>query len=184
MPNCGRRDFLKSVGAGMATWALRGGNPLGRASRNPNFVLVLVDDMGWTDVGCYGSRFYDTPHINRLASQGMRFTNGYAACAVCSPSRAAILTGRYPVRHGITNWIDWRFDMTPGKKNPETYVDSYRGQPMRLACPENHLWMELDETTIAEALEQAGLQRSRYRHGPVYNHLQRCWHHSTRGQTN
>ena len=157
MSNCSRRNFLKSVGVGAAALALNGCTTMAHApKKKPNFVLVLVDDMGWADAGCYGSKFYETPNINRLAAQGMLFTNGYAACAVCSPSRAAILTGRYTVRHGVTNWISWNFEMTPDKKNPEGYTDKYLGKPTKLICPENHLWMELDEITIAEALKQAG----------------------------
>ena len=61
------------------------------------------------DTGCYGSGFYETPNIDKLAAQGMRFTDGYAACAVCSPTRAAVMTGRYPARLGVTDWIRSRF---------------------------------------------------------------------------
>jgi arylsulfatase A-like enzyme len=64
----------------------------------PNVIFFLVDDMGWTDVGYMGSTFYETPNIDRLASQGMRFNQAYSACTVCSPTRAAILTGQYPAR--------------------------------------------------------------------------------------
>ncbi|MEO6809809.1 MAG: sulfatase, partial [Isosphaeraceae bacterium] len=71
----------------------------------PNIVLILTDDMGWTDLGCFGSTFYETPNIDRLATQGMKFTNAYAACTVCSPTRASILTGEYPGRLHITDWI-------------------------------------------------------------------------------
>jgi len=71
----------------------------------PNIVFVLTDDLGWTDGGCFGSKFYETPNIDRLATQGMRFTDNYAACAVCSPSRAAILTGQYPARLHLTDWL-------------------------------------------------------------------------------
>ncbi len=71
----------------------------------PNIVFVLVDDMGWTDVGCFGSTFYETPHIDRLATQGMRFTSAYSACTVCSPTRASVMTGQYPARLHITDWI-------------------------------------------------------------------------------
>ena len=67
--------------------------------KHTNVILFLIDDLGWKDLGCYGSTFYQTPNIDKLASQGVRFTNGYAACAVCSPTRAAILTGKYPARH-------------------------------------------------------------------------------------
>lgn len=75
----------------------------------PNIVLVLVDDLGWMDLSCQGSTRYETPHIDRLAAGGMRFTQAYAACAVCSPTRAAVMTGRYPARIGVTDWIRARF---------------------------------------------------------------------------
>ena len=70
-----------------------------------NFIFILVDDLGWTDLGCQGSTFYATPHIDQLAREGMRFTQAYAACTVCSPSRASLLTGKYPARLHITDWI-------------------------------------------------------------------------------
>jgi len=72
----------------------------------PNIVFVLVDDMGWTDLGCFGSAYYKTPNIDRLAAQGVRFTDAYSACTVCSPSRASVLTGQYPARLHITDWIE------------------------------------------------------------------------------
>ena len=68
------------------------------AAKRPNVVFFLVDDMGWRDVGCFGSPFYDTPNIDRLAKQGVKFTNAYATCHVCSPTRASIMTGKYPGR--------------------------------------------------------------------------------------
>ena len=68
-------------------------------------MFFLIDDLGWADVGCYGSKFYETPNIDRLASQGMRFTDAYAACPVCSPTRASIMTGKYPARLHLTDWI-------------------------------------------------------------------------------
>jgi hypothetical protein len=75
------------------------------AAGKPNFVFLLVDDLGWADFGCYGAEFYETPNIDKLAAQGMMFSNGYAACTVCSPSRAAIMTGCYPARLHLTDWI-------------------------------------------------------------------------------
>lgn len=75
------------------------------AKDRPNVVFILVDDLGRTDIGVDGSTFYETPNIDRLANSGMRFTDGYATCQVCSPSRASILTGKYTPRHGITDWI-------------------------------------------------------------------------------
>ncbi len=122
----------------------------------PNLVLILVDDLGWADLGCQGSTYFETPHLDRLASQGMRFTNGYAACAVCSPTRAAVQTGRYPSRVGVTDWIRARFQggqIGPDGKNPTGYVG---GPNHRVLCPVNPLFMELDERTIAEALRPAG----------------------------
>ena len=73
------------------------------ADTRPNVILILVDDLGWMDISCQGSDFYRTPNIDRLAAEGMRFTDGYAACAVCSPTRAAVQTGRYPHRVGVTD---------------------------------------------------------------------------------
>lgn len=80
----------------------------------PNFVFILIDDMGWADIGADGSRYYRTPNIDRLASQGVRFTNGYASCAVCSPTRASIMTGRTPARLHITDWIPGEGNLAKG----------------------------------------------------------------------
>src|SRR4051812_16826013 len=74
--------------------------PAPRAASRPNIVFILADDMGTMDLGCYGSTFYETPNLDRLAARGMRFTQAYAACPVCSPTRASIMTGKYPVRVG------------------------------------------------------------------------------------
>src|SRR5688572_20334660 len=74
----------------------------------PNVILILADDLGWSDLGCYGSTFHETPNLDRLAAQGMRFTQAYAACPVCSPTRASILTGQYPQRYDITTFIPGR----------------------------------------------------------------------------
>jgi len=73
----------------------------------PNIILILLDDLGWRDLACYGSPFYETPNLDRLAAEGMRFTDAYAACPVCSPTRASLLTGKYPATLGLTDWIDW-----------------------------------------------------------------------------
>ena len=72
-----------------------------------NVILIVVDDLGWKDLGCYGNDYYETPHIDQLAGCGILFTNAYAAASLCSPTRAAILTGKYPARIGITNRIAW-----------------------------------------------------------------------------
>ncbi|MBM3856188.1 MAG: hypothetical protein FJ399_24020, partial [Verrucomicrobia bacterium] len=75
------------------------------AKADPNVVLILADDLGWTDLACFGSDLHETPHLDRLAREGMRFTQNYSACTVCSPTRAALLTGQYPARLHITDWI-------------------------------------------------------------------------------
>jgi arylsulfatase A len=97
--NTGRRQFLEAVagvlcGAGAA-----------RAKAPLNIVLVLVDDLGWAELGCYGNRFNNTPNIDRLAREGVRFTDAYAAAPVCSPTRVSIMTGQYPARVGITDYL-------------------------------------------------------------------------------
>ena len=84
------------------------------AMKRTNVILVLLDDYGWKDSTCYGSTFYETPNLDRLASQGMRFTQAYASCPVCSPTRASMLTGKYPARLGVTNFI------SHGKGHPNT----------------------------------------------------------------
>ena len=71
----------------------------------PNFIFILIDDMGWKDLGCYGSEFYQTPNLDQLSADGVTFTNAYAACPVCSPTRASIMSGKYPARVGVTNFI-------------------------------------------------------------------------------
>ena len=92
--------------------------------------------MGWTDGGCFGSKYYRTPNLDKLAASGMRFTQAYAACAVCSPTRSAIMTGKYPARLHITDWI-------PGEKAPKN---------SRFRLPDWQQHLPLEETTIAEAL--------------------------------
>lgn len=108
--------------------------------RSPNVVFFLVDDLGWRDVGCYGSGFYETPNIDRLANDGVRFTQAYAACHVCSPTRASILTGKYPARLKITDWL-------PGRKD-------YRFQKLKNASILQQLPFE--EVTLAETLKGHG----------------------------
>ena len=82
-------------------------NPL-HAQQKPNVIFFLVDDLGQRDVGCYGSQFYETPAIDQLAKEGMLFDNAYSTCHVCSPSRASILTGKYPARTDLTEWLGGR----------------------------------------------------------------------------
>jgi arylsulfatase A-like enzyme len=151
---------LRAVGAialiGLVTAVPRSGMLAGTQQPRPNIVIVNIDDMGWTDLSAQGSAYYETPHIDGLAAQGVRFTNAYAAAAICSPSRAALLTGRYPARLGVTDWIRSRFQggqIPADKKNPTQYVG---GPTERLLTPSNPLWMEHEEITLAELLKPAG----------------------------
>lgn len=100
-----RRDFLRAAALGALLTSCAGRMPsLGRKPKQ-NFVFILIDDLGWRDLGCFGSAFYETPHLDRLAGQGMRFTDAYAACPVCSPTRLSIMTGKYPARLAATDWF-------------------------------------------------------------------------------
>lgn len=103
----------------------------------PNFVFILMDDMGWVDLGCQGSSFYETPNLDKLREKGVRFTDAYASCPVCSPTRASIMTGRYPARVGVTNFIGGH---TQGKLVDAPYT--------------RHL--PLTETSLATALREGG----------------------------
>ncbi len=113
------------------------------AEQRPNFVFFLVDDLGWTDLGCYGSSFYETPNVDKLAKSGMMFTDAYAACQVCSPTRASILTGRYPTRTGITDFI--------GAAQP----DRWKRKTKMLPAP-YEMQLAHDEVTLAEILKENG----------------------------
>ena len=114
-------------------------NSCSTTNEQPNIILFFVDDLGWTDLGCYGSELYETPSIDKLASEGMKFTNAYSACTVCSPSRAAIMTGKYPARLHLTDWIS-------GYKPPNP----------KLNMPDWQMYLDTAEVTIAEALKEAG----------------------------
>ena len=111
--------------------------------REPNIVFVLADDLGWRDLSGEGSTFYESPNIDRIANSGMRFTQGYATCQVCSPSRASIMTGKYPARHGVTDYI--------GAAEGKAWKRNSRLLPAHYT---HHLPHE--DTTLAEALQEAG----------------------------
>jgi len=135
-----RREFLKAIGAGAVALAVGSGAKAKPPARKPNFVFFLIDDLGWSDIGCYGNKFNETPNIDRLAAQGMRFTDAYAACPVCSPTRASIVSGQYPARVGIIDFI-------PGHWRPFE----------KLAVPINRQqYLSLKSVTIAESLKKAG----------------------------
>jgi len=135
-----RRQFI--AGAGRQAAAVAGLPLLARGAPQtpPNFLFILIDDMGWRDLGCYGSTFYETPHIDRLASQSVRFTNAYAACPVCSPTRASILTGKYPARLHLTDWIPGRAQWPTSRLLKAPFLDR----------------LPLQEVTLAQALKPLG----------------------------
>lgn len=112
---------------------------VGAVDPNPNVIVVLVDDMGWKDLSCQGSDFYETPQIDRLAASGMRFTTAYSACTVCSPTRAAIMTGQYPARLHLTDWIT-------GHHRPHA----------KLQPPDWTKHLPLEVVTVAERLKAKG----------------------------
>ena len=133
--------------------------PSAAVSPPPNIIVVLVDDLGWMDLGCQGSDYYRTPNIDRLAATGMRFTDGYASCAVCSPTRAALMTGRSPARLGITDWIRAEFQLSarqwPNIRNQFGYHRP-SGTDRELLTPVNELQLPHSEVTIAEMLKPLG----------------------------
>jgi arylsulfatase A-like enzyme len=127
-----RREFVAAA-------ALQAAAPKPK-SQKLNFIFILIDDLGWRDVGFNGGKFVETPNIDKLAAQGMKFPNAYAACPVCSPSRAAILTGKYPARLGITNFLPGRHQLLYSKLLP----------------PLSKQFLPLEEITVAEELKAAG----------------------------
>ena len=132
-----RRQFVGRLGASATLLAAR--RSADAAPTKPNIVFILIDDLGWADLGCYGSEYYETPHIDRLARQGMRFTQAYAACPACSPTRASILTGKHPARLRLTDWI-------PG----------WHRKGAKLDPPKWRKFLGTEEVTVAEALKAAG----------------------------
>ncbi len=115
--------------------------------QSPNFLFILVDDLGWTDLGCYGSTFYETPNIDRLGSGGMKFTNAYAACQVCSPTRSAIMSGKYPARINTTTFFN--------DAQPENWISVFKRNVKLLPAPFIDK-LPLEEITIAETLKESG----------------------------
>jgi arylsulfatase A len=109
------------------------------AEPRTNVVLILIDDMGWTDLGCYGSDLYRSPNVDKLAMDGMKFTGAYSACCVCSPTRAAVMTGKYPARLRVTDWIPGLIPTNP-----------------KLTVPDWTKHLPANEPTIAQAFKAAG----------------------------
>ena len=134
-----------SLGLGILSLLSTGKNCDAQNQRHPNVVFLLADDLGWTDLNCYGSKFYETPNLDKLASQGVKFTNAYAACPVCSPTRSSIMTGKYPISLGNTDWF--------GAVQPDQVKRSFK-KPLLPAPYVDYL--PLEEVTIAEALKSNG----------------------------
>jgi len=135
-----RRDFLRTSGVGVVGFSLLG-NSCSLGKQKPNFVFILIDDMGWADPGFMGSEYYKTPNIDKASGRGMKFTNAYANAANCAPSRACLLTGQYTPRHGIY-----------------TVASSERGKSKdrRLIPVKNTTTLAVDHITIAEVMNSAG----------------------------
>jgi arylsulfatase A-like enzyme len=133
--------FNRIVGKPWLLVFLLGFVRVGNGAETPrlNVILILADDLGWKDLGCYGSDLYRSPNIDKLARDGMNFTQAYSACCVCSPTRGAIMTGKYPARLHITDWI-------PGQmpENP------------KLLVPDWTKYLPLEEKTIADAFHGGG----------------------------
>ncbi|MDT8400583.1 MAG: sulfatase-like hydrolase/transferase [Bacteroidales bacterium] len=110
-----------------------------RKDKKPNIVFILVDDLGYTDLSCFGSTFHETPNLDRLASGGMVFNSACSSSPVCSPTRASIMTGKYPSRVNITDWIPW--------DDPKN---------RKLIGPADKHQLSLEEETISEALIKNG----------------------------
>ena len=107
--------------------------------KSPNILFILIDDLGWRDLSCFGSSFYETPNIDRLGRQGVRFTSAYASCPVCSPTRASILSGKYPARVGVTQFIG---GSAYGKLKDVPYLH----------------YLPREEISVAQALRESGYQ--------------------------
>ncbi|MBW8040047.1 MAG: sulfatase-like hydrolase/transferase [Planctomycetes bacterium] len=134
-----RRDFLKTMGVGMASLALPGCTGQakqvshGASTGKPNFIIIFTDDQGYQDVGCFGSPNINTPNLDRMADEGMKFTDFYSAASVCSPSRAALLTGCYPPRVSITKVLFPR-DSIGLNPNEVTIADILKARGYATAC--------------------------------------------------
>nr|WP_319509493.1 sulfatase [uncultured Draconibacterium sp.] len=111
----------------------------------PNFLFIVADDFGYHDMSCMGSKFYETPNIDQIANEGMVFTDGYATCQVCSPSRASLISGKFPARHGITDWI-----------GAPTGEDWGSRANTKLLPPDYEQVLAQKYVTLPEALKEAG----------------------------
>src|SRR5436190_9071969 len=115
--------------------------PLRAQTKKPNIIFVLADDLGWTDVACFGSKYYETPNIDRLAAEGVKFTSGYTCGPNCQPTRAALMSGQYGPRTGV---------YTVGG------IDRFNWQSRPLRPVDNVTQLPLDKITLAQSLKAAG----------------------------
>ena len=138
MNKTSRRETLKYLGAMLAT--LPAARLQAQTKKRPNILLVLADDMGWTDLGCYGNTYHETPNIDKLCAQRVKFTQAYASAPNCAPSRACLMTGQYVTRHGI-------FTVSSDDKHPEA---------QKTVPPKNLKHLPLELKTIADELSAAG----------------------------
>ena len=141
--------------------------PVARAETKPNIVLILVDDLGWSDLACYGNGYHRTPHIDRLAAEGLRFTSGYAAAPICSASRASMLTGKSPARLG--------FEFVTKNESGHQQLD----MDVPLRTPKFTLNLPLSEITVAEYLADVGYRTAFFGKWHLNQHYQRrylAWH--------
>ena len=125
-----------------------------QATERPNVIVVMVDDLGWRDLGCYGSTFYETPHVDQFAKSAMRFTNGYSAHPACSPTRSSVLTGQYPARTGFTSaagHIKQKWEQTERTSGPAFY---------RGLGPSSVSYLDTSYYTLGEAMQDAGYATS------------------------
>ncbi len=143
LPRAGRWCALVAVGVLMVgcgsdspatTGASRAADP------RPNILIIVADDLGWADLGCYGNTYFRTPNLDALAANGVRFDHAYAACHVCSPTRASLLTGRTPARVGLTNYLYGTKEVADSPVRPAGFADR----------------LPLEEVTIAETLRGEG----------------------------
>jgi arylsulfatase A-like enzyme len=150
------------------------------ADRRPNVVMFLVDDMGWRDSSAYGSEFYQTPHMERLATQSMRFTDAYAV-PLCSPTRASLLTGQYSSRHGVTSATGHQPPAPPGSS---PYPDS-APPSQRLLYPRSRNYLDPELATLGEVLRDAGYRTGHFgkwhlglmpEHRPLEHGFEFSWH--------
>lgn len=143
-----RRNFLQQIALGTATLAAGVIQTAPAEGMRPNVLFILADDLGWMDLGCFGSSFYETPHLDALAKDGLRFTQAYAACPVCSPTRASIMTGKYPARMATTDWF--------GAPQPEAVPKHGRMKNLPLLPAPYSEQLPREEVTLAEAFKESG----------------------------